>query len=37
MGELIPTDISDFIEDFLKNSLGVEILDYQKVESGGEG
>ncbi len=37
MGELIPTDISDFIEDFLKNSLKVEILDYQKVESGGEG
>lgn len=37
MGELIPTSINDFIEDFLKNSLGVEILDYQKVESGGEG
>ncbi|RLA79346.1 MAG: hypothetical protein DRG33_04150 [Deltaproteobacteria bacterium] len=37
MGKLIPTGISDFIEDFLKNSLGVVILDYQKVESGGEG
>ncbi len=37
MDDLIPTNIDDFIEDFLKNSLKVEILDYQKVESGGEG
>jgi len=37
MGDLIPTNIDDFIEDFLKNSLEVEILDYQKIESGGEG
>lgn len=37
MDDLIPTNIDDFIEDFLKNGLGVEILDYQKVGSGGEG
>ncbi|MDW7989964.1 MAG: hypothetical protein RMH75_04795 [Archaeoglobaceae archaeon] len=32
---MIPTNIDDFI-NFLKN-LGIEILDYQKLESGGEG
>lgn len=37
MGDLIPPNIDDFIEHFLKNSLQVDILDYQKVESGGEG
>ena len=37
MGDLIPTNIDDFIEDFLKNALEVDVLDYQKVESGGEG
>ena len=37
MGDLIPTNIDDFIEYFLKNSLQIDILDYQKVESGGEG
>jgi len=37
MGDLIPTNIDDFIEYFLRNSLQVDILDYQKVESGGEG
>jgi len=37
MGDLIPTNIDDFIEDFLKNSLQIDVLDYQKLESGGEG
>ena len=37
MGNLISTNIDDFIEDFLKNILKVDVLDYQKVESGGEG
>ena len=37
MGDLIPTNIDDFIEDFLKIVLEVDVLDYQKVESGGEG
>ncbi|MBO8179319.1 MAG: hypothetical protein H0Z19_02380 [Archaeoglobus sp.] len=37
MDDLIPTSIDDFVEDFLKNALEVDVLDYQKVESGGEG
>lgn len=37
MGDLIPTNIDDFTEDFLKNSLQIDVLDYQKLESGGEG
>jgi len=37
MGNLISTNIDDFIEDFLKNVIKVDVLDYQKVESGGEG
>ncbi len=34
---MISTNIDDFIKDFLKNALKLDILDYQKVESGGEG
>lgn len=37
MGELIPTNISDFIENFLKSSLKLDVLDFQEIESGGEG
>jgi hypothetical protein len=37
MGDMIPTNVDDFIEDFLKNSLQIDILDYQKLEFGGEG
>jgi len=37
MGELIPFNINDFIEDFLKNVIEVDVLDYQKVGSGEEG
>jgi len=37
MGDLIPVNIDDFVEDFLKNIIGVDVLDYQKVGSGGEG
>jgi len=35
MGELIPFNINDFIENFLKNVIEVDVLDYQKVGSGG--
>ncbi len=37
MGNLIPTNVDDFIKDFLKNSLQIDVLDYQKLSSGGEG
>ena len=34
---MIPTNVDDFIEDFLKNSLQIDVLDYQKLAFGGEG
>ncbi len=37
MGNLIPSDIDWVINEFLKKFLKIDILDYEKIESGGQG